>query len=140
MTRCRWQVAVLGLACGLLGPSTSSAQEPASAEPRRAEGVAKVVLQAVLYREGPAKVTLLATNADAVEQELPVTSDQVYEVFLFEPGPWRVRPAPGRGFWGRAILIDLDATTDGGITSVEGEAEVQPEVVPPCSKCRSIRR
>ena len=130
MTRHRWQVAVLGLACGLLGPSASSAQEPASAEPGLAKGVAKVVLQAVLYREDPAKVTLLATNADAVEQELPVTSDQVYEVFLLEPGPWRVRPAPGSGFWGRATLIDLDATTDGGITSVEGEAEVQPEVVP----------
>ncbi len=130
MTRRRWQIAVLGLASGLLGPSATPAQEPSSAEQGPAEGVAKVVLKAVIYREGPAKVTLLTTNAHGVEQEVPLTSDQVYEVYLFEPGPWRVRPASGSGFWGRATLIDLDSVASEGIASVEGEAEVQPEVVP----------
>ncbi len=130
MSRCRWQIAVLGLACGLLVPSVSLAQEPASAEPELGEGVAKVVLKAVPYRGGPAKVTLVTTNAEGVEQEVPLTSDQVYEVYLFEPGPWRVRPSSGSGFWGRATLIDLDSVASDGIASVEGEAEVQPEVVP----------
>lgn len=130
MRRHGWRIVVLGLAGGLLGAAMSLGQEPASAEPELAEGVAKVVLQAVLYREGPAKVTLVTTNAHGVEQEVPLTSDQVYEVYLFEPGPWRVRPAPGSGFWGRATLIDLDSVASDGIASVEGEAEVQPEVVP----------
>ena len=130
MSRRRWQIAVLGLACALPGPSASSAQEPTAEEPGLAGGVAKVVLQAVLYRDGPAKVTLVTTNGQGVDQDVPLTSDQVYEVYLFEPGPWRVRPAPGSGFWGRSTLIDLDSTTGGGIASVEGDTEVQPEVVP----------
>ena len=130
MTRHHRKVAALGVACGLLGASVSPAQEPSSAEPALAEGLAYIVLQAVVYREASAKVTLLATNADGVEQELPVTSDQYYEVYLFEPGPWLVRPAPGSGFWGRETLIDPDGATSDGITSVQGEAEVQPEVVP----------
>ena len=131
MTRHHRKVAALGVACGLLGASVSHAQEPApSAEPGLAEGLAYVVLQAVVYRQASAKVTLLATNADGVEQELPVTSDQYYEVYLFEPGPWLVRPAPGSGFWGRETLIDPNAATSGGIASVQDEAEVQPEVVP----------
>ena len=130
MRRRGWRIVVLGLAGGLLGAAMSLGQEPASAEPELAEGVAKVVLKAVLYREGPAKVTLVSTNAHGVEQEVPLTSDQVYEVYLFEPGPWRVRPASGSGFWGRATLIDLDSVASDGIASVEGEAEVQPEVVP----------
>ncbi len=131
MTRHHRKVAALGVACGLLGASVSHAQEPApSAEPGLAEGLAYVVLQAVVYRQASAKVTLLATNADGVEQELPVTSDQYYEVYLFEPGPWLVRPAPGSGFWGRETLIDPDAATSDGISLVQDEVEVQPEVVP----------
>ena len=131
MTRHHRKVAALGVACGLLGASVSHAQEPApSAEPGLAEGLAYVVLQAVVYRQASAKVTLLATNADGVEQELPVTSDQYYEVYLVEPGPWLVRPAPGSGFWGRETLIDPDAATSDGISLVQDEVEVQPEVVP----------
>ncbi len=131
MTRHHRKVAAFGVACGLLGASVSSAQEPApSTEPGLAEGLAYVVLQAVVYGEVSAKVTLLARNAEGVEQELPVTSDQYYEVYLFEPGPWLVRPAQGSGFWGRETLIDPDAATSDGISLVQDEVEVQPEVVP----------
>ena len=65
-----------------------------------------------------------------VEQELPVASEEFYEVFLLEPGPWTVRPAPGSGFWGRTTVIDPGAATSEGIGSVRGEVEVEPEVVP----------
>lgn len=121
-------IVLLGLVAAAWGALPSAAQEPSGSS--GADGLAYVVLQAVVYREASAKVTLLATNADGVEQELPVTSDEYYEVYLFEPGPWLVRPAAGSGFWGRETLIDPDAATSDGIASVEGGVEVQPEVVP----------
>ena len=125
------KIGAFGAAFAVLCGSALPAQEPApSAEPGLAEGLAYVVLQAVVYRQASAKVTLLARNAEGVEQDLPVTSDQYYEVYLFEPGPWLVRPAPGSGFWGRETLIDPDAATSDGISSVQDEVEVQPEVVP----------
>ncbi len=124
-------IGAFGAAFAVLCGSALPAQEPApSAEPGLAEGLAYVVLQAVVYREASVEVTLLATNAEGVEQELPVTSDQYYEVYLFEPGPWLVRPAQGSGFWGRETLIDPDAATSDGISLVQDEVEVQPEVVP----------
>ncbi len=124
-------IGAFGAAFAVLCGSALSAQEPApSSEPGLAEELAYVVLQAVVYRQASAKVTLLAKNAEGVEQELPVTSDEYYEVYLFEPGPWWVRPAPASGFWGRETLIDPDAARSGGIASVQDEAEVQPEVVP----------
>ena len=133
MMRQRRQVAALRVACvacGLFGASVASAQEPRSAEPGLADGLARVFLQVVVHQQGPGDVTLLARNADGVEQELPVTSDQRYEVFLFEPGPWLVRPAPGSGFWGRETLVDPGAATSDVVSSVRDETEVQPEVVP----------
>ncbi len=137
-SRNRWKVAALSVLCGLLGGSLSTAQERSIAEPafseERAEGVAEgivhVVLQAVVYRQGSVEVSLLATNAAGVEQELLVTSDLYHEVYLFEPGPWLVRPTPGSGFWGRETVIDPDAATSGGIASMQGETEVQPAIVP----------
>ena len=126
----QWKIAALCVACGLLAGSVATAQEPRSAEPGLADGLARVFLQVVVHQQGPGDVTLLARNADGVEQELPVTSDLRYEVFLFEPGPWLVRPAPGSGYWGRETLIDPGAATSDVVSSVQDETEVQPEVVP----------
>jgi hypothetical protein len=130
MTRQQWKVAALCVTCGLLAGSVATAQAPRSAEPGLAEGLARVFLQVVVHRQGGGDVTLLARNAEGVEQELPVASDQRYEVFLFEPGPWLVRPAPGSGYWGRETLIDPGTAASDIVTSVRDETEVQPEVVP----------
>ena len=137
MRRQRRQVAALRVACvacGLFSASVASAQEPSPTGPGLAEGLAEglayVVLQAVVYRQTAVELTLLATNAEGVGQELPVTSDQYYEIYLFEPGPWLVRPAPGSGFWGRETLVDPGAATSDVIASVQGATEVEPEVVP----------
>lgn len=107
----------LGLA---LGAGAASAQRPAPAgmaaedAAHVAEDVAFVVLKAVAYRTVSADLTLVARNADGVEQELPVVSDRTFQVFLFEPGPWTVRPAAGSGFWGREVYIDPDLPPDAG--------------------------
>lgn len=115
----------LSLALGAAAP----AQEPPGGTGRAgADDVAYVVLKAVAYRTVSADVTLAARNADGVEQELPVVSDRPFRVFLFEPGPWTVRPAPGSGFWGRDVYIDpgSDPETGPGRES-EAPAASQPE-------------
>lgn len=100
------------LSLGLvLGAGAASAQLPAPAA-RAAEDVVGVVLKAVAYRTASADLTLLARNAEGVEQELPVVSGQTFQVFLHEPGPWTVRPAAGSGFWGREVYIDPDLPPD----------------------------
>ena len=122
---------VLGLSL-VLGASSSPAQEPAATQ-GRPEEVAYVVLKAVAYRTVSAEVTLVARNAEGFEQELPVVSDQPFRVFLFEPGPWTVRPAPGSGFWGREVYIDPDLEPDaqGALPPEDVDAgEPPPEVVP----------
>ena len=128
--RSRGNIGAFGAALAVLCGAALPAQEPRSAEPGLAEGLARVFLQVVVHQQGLGDVTLLARNADGVEQELPVTSDLRYEVFLFEPGPWLVRPAPGSGYWGRETLVDPGAATSDVVSSVRDETEVQPEVVP----------
>lgn len=122
----------LGLGLLLVAPA-SSAQEPAAPQARAADEVAPVVLKAVAYRTVSAEVTLVARNAEGAEQELPVVSDQPFQVFLFEPGPWNVRPAPGSGFWGREVYIDPDLEPDDPgepRPEVYGGEEPAPSVVP----------
>lgn len=126
----------IGTALGLgllLGAAAASAQEPATSQGRAADEVVPVVLKAVAYRTVSAEVTLVARNAEGAEQELPVVSDQPFQVFLFEPGPWNVRPAPGSGFWGRDVYIDPDLEpADPGVFQAEGDGseEPAPSVVP----------
>lgn len=118
----------LGLAV-LLGAVAS----PAVPQRGATDEVSPVVLKAVAYRTVSAEVTLVARNADGVEQELPVVSDQPFQVFLVEPGPWNVRPAPGGGFWGREVYIDPDLEPqDPGDVQPEGDGggEPAPSVVP----------
>ena len=130
----------LGLSLALGG--AAPAQEPPGRTGRAgADDVAYVVLKAVAYRTVSADVTLAARNADGVEQELPVVSDRPFRVFLFEPGPWTVRPAPGSGFWGRDVYIDPGSDPEvgpgreaeaRGASRPEGAAveTPAPEVVP----------
>jgi hypothetical protein len=121
----------IGPALGLglvLGAAASSAQEPAAAQGRAADEVANVVVKAVAYRTVSAEVTLVARNAEGLEQELPVVSDQPFQVFLFEPGPWNVRPASGSGFWGREVYIDPDLEPEAR-PEADGGEEPAPSVV-----------
>lgn len=122
---------VLGLSL-VLGAAASSAQETAP-QGRTADDVAYVVLKAVAYRTVSAELTLVARNAEGVEQELPVVSGQPFQVFLFEPGPWNVRPASGSGFWGREVYIDPDLEPDdpGELQQDGGESEEPPPSVVP---------
>lgn len=114
----------LSLALGAAAP----AQEPSGGTGRAgADDVAYVVLKAVAYRTVSADVTLAARNADGVEQELPVVSDRPFRVFLFEPGPWTVRPAPGSGFWGRDVYIDPGSDPESG----PGRESEAPGASPP---------
>ena len=113
----------------LLGAAASAVQAQPGRTAGTAEDVTGVVLKAVAYRTVAADVTLVARNAEGVEQELPVVSDQPFQVFLHEPGPWNVRPAAGSGFWGREVYVDPglapDAETEsppGGGAAAEEEA------------------
>ena len=125
----------IGTAIGLgflLGAAVSPVQEPAASQ-GGADELAYVVLKAVAYRTVSAEVTLMARNAEGREQEFPLVSDQPFQVFLFEPGPWSVRPAPGSGFWGREVYIDPElAPEDPGELQPEvaGSEEPAPAVVP----------
>lgn len=134
MSERRWSRTGTALGLGfLLGAAAASAQEPATSQGRAADEVVPVVLKAVAYRTVSAEVTLVARNAEGAEQELPVVSDQPFQVFLFEPGPWNVRPAPGSGFWGRDVYIDPDLEpADPGVLQAEGDGseEPAPSVVP----------
>ncbi|MDE2924127.1 MAG: carboxypeptidase-like regulatory domain-containing protein [Acidobacteriota bacterium] len=134
MSERRWSRTGTALGLGLLlGAAAVSAQEPATSQGRAADEVVPVVLKAVAYRTVSAEVTLVARNAEGAEQELPVVSDQPFQVFLFEPGPWNVRPAPGSGFWGRDVYIDPDLEpADPGVLQAEGDGseEPAPSVVP----------
>lgn len=120
-------------------------EPPAASATVVAQEAAPVVLKAVAYRTVSAEVTLLARNAEGVEQELPMVSGQPFQVFLFEPGPWTVRPAAGSGFWGREVYVDLDLDLDreadgsGDESAASGERslpegartdEPAPDVVP----------
>ena len=125
---------VLGLSLALGAAAPAQEQEPPGrAGGGEADGVANVVLKAVAYRTVSADVTLAARNAEGLEQELPVVSDQPFQVFLFEPGPWNVRPASGSGFWGREVYIDPELAPE-----VPGEPQAEgggsgapaPSVVP----------
>ncbi len=126
----------IGTALGLslvLGTAASHAQEPDGTADRTADEVSPVVLKAVAYRTVSAEVTLVARNADGAEQELPVVSGQPFQVFLFEPGPWNVRPASGSGFWGREVYIDPDLEPDDPGEpgpEADGSDEPAPSVVP----------
>ena len=123
---------VLGLSL-VLGAAVSHGQEPDGPAGRPADEVAPVVLKAVAYRTVSAEVTLVARNAEGVEQELPVVSGQPFQVFLFEPGPWNVRPASGSGFWGREVYVDPDLEPDdpgGEQPEGDGTEEPAPSVVP----------
>jgi len=124
--------AVLGLSL-VRGAAASPAQEPDGTAGRTADEVTPVVLKAVAYRTVSAEVTLVARNAEGVEQEQAVVSGQPFQVFLFEPGPWNVRPAPGGGFWGREVYIDPDLEPDDpGEPRPQGDGskEPAPSVVP----------
>lgn len=126
----------IGTALGpvlLLCAVASPAQERAALQGGATDEVSPVVLKAVAYRTVSAEVTLVARNAEGFEQELPVVSDQPFQVFLFEPGPWNVRPAPGSGFWGRDVYIDpaLEPDDPGELQPErDGSDEPAPSVVP----------
>ena len=126
----------IGTALGpvlLLCAVASPAQERAALQGGATDEVSPVVLKAVAYRTVSAEVTLVARNAEGFEQELPVVSDQPFQVFLFEPGPWNVRPAPGSGFWGRDVYIDpaLEPDDPGELQPErDGSEEPTPSVVP----------
>ncbi len=105
----------------LAGASGSAGQD--------AEGLRQVVVEALVHGAQSVPVTLLATNAEGVRQELPVVSDVYYEVFLFEPGPWLVGPAPGSGFWGRQVVIETAEGPAAPEDAGEG-ADEAAEIVP----------
>ena len=115
------------------------AQEPAGTTAE--SGAAPVVLKAVAWRTASADVTLVARNAAGVEQEVPVVSGQAFQVFLFEPGPWTVRPLRGGGLWGREVYIDPELESEasdgsspdaaGSLATTGAESDdPAPQVVP----------